>query len=79
MEIFLGIMVLLVGVVLIVAVLSQSGQEKNLSTSISGMSDTFYGKNKGKARDRLLMKITAIASVLFVVLNVIMYIYVVSH
>ncbi|MGM9663262.1 MAG: preprotein translocase subunit SecG [Eubacteriales bacterium] len=51
---------------LIVAVLMQNSQ-KGLSGAIAGGSDTFYGKNKGKSKQKKLSKLTAIASIVFVV------------
>ncbi len=51
---------------LIVAVLMQNSQ-KGLSGAIAGGADTFYGKNKGKSKQKKLSKLTAIASIVFVV------------
>ena len=51
---------------LIVAVLMQNSQ-KGLSGAIAGGTDTFYGKNKGKSKQKKLSKLTAIASIVFVV------------
>ena len=51
---------------LIVAVLMQNSQ-KGLSGAIAGGSYTFYGKNKGKSKQKKLSKLTAIASIVFVV------------
>ena len=52
---------------LIVAVLLQDSQ-KGLSGAIAGGSDTYYGKNKGKSKQKKLSKLTAIASIVFVVI-----------
>ena len=52
---------------LIVAVLMQNSQ-KGLSGAIAGGADTFYGKNKGKSKQKKLSKLTAIASIVFVVI-----------
>ena len=51
---------------LIVAVLMLNSL-KGLSGAIAGGADTFYGKNKGKSKQKKLSKLTAIASIVFVV------------
>ena len=59
--------ILLACALLIVAVLLQDSQ-KGLSGAIAGGSDTYYGKNKGKSKQKKLSKLTAIASIVFVVI-----------
>jgi preprotein translocase subunit SecG len=69
MYIAIGIILLLAALFLIVAVLLQSGKDKGLSGSISGgSSDTYFGKNKGKSRDKKLATITIIVAVVFVLI-----------
>lgn len=74
MDIVFGIILLVSGVFLIIAVLMQSGKSHNLSGTIAGGAETFFGKTKGKTIDKMLGKITTIVAVFFVVIVVIMYV-----
>ena len=65
-SIVFGSILLACALFLIVAVLLQDSQ-KGLSGAIAGGSDTYYGKNKGKSKQKKLSKLTAIASIVFVV------------
>ena len=66
-SIIFGSRLLACALFLIVAVLLQDSQ-KGLSGAIAGGSDTYYGKNKGKSKQKKLSKLTAIASIVFVVI-----------
>ena len=72
-ELTLGIIVLVFAVFLTVAVLMQSGKDKNLSGAIAGGADTFFSKAKANTWDKVLSKATLIISVIFTVLVVVMY------
>lgn len=74
MEIALGIILMVASVFLIIAVLMQSGKSHNLSGTIAGGAETFFGKTKGKAVDKLLSKLTTIIAVCFVILVAVIYI-----
>ena len=74
MEIALGIILMVASVFLIFAVLMQSGKSKKLSGTIAGGAETFFGKTKGKAIDKLLSKLTTIVAICFVVLVAVIYI-----
>ncbi|MBQ1956985.1 MAG: preprotein translocase subunit SecG [Clostridia bacterium] len=74
MAITLGIILLVMAVFLTVAVLAQSGKDKNLSGAIAGGADTFFGKTKGNTIDKLISKITAAVGVIFTLLVIVMYI-----
>ncbi len=74
MELFLGILLLVMAVFLIAAVLMQSGKDKKLSGSIAGGADTFFGKTKGAAADKVLSKLTTIVAIVFVVVVIAMYV-----
>jgi len=74
MEIVMGIILLVASVFLVVAVLMQSGKSHNLSGSIAGGAETFFGKTKGKAIDKMLSKVTTIVAIAFTLLVIIMYI-----
>ncbi len=64
----LGGLLLALAVVIIALVLAQQGKDKKLSGAIAGGTDSFYGKTKGADKDKLLSTVTAIASVVFVVI-----------
>ena len=67
MQYVLGGVLIALAAVLLVLVLLQSGKDASLSGSISGGStDTYYGQNKGRSRDKLLARFTVVASILFV-------------
>ena len=75
LEIVLGIIICVIAVVLVACVLLQSGKDKRLSGAIAGGADTFFGKNKSQAKDKVLSRITTVLSFVFVILVVVMYIY----
>ncbi len=68
-----GGILLALAVAIVALVLMQQGKDKKLSGAIAGGSDTFYGKNKGADKDKLLSTVTTVAAVLFVVVVVAMY------
>ena len=74
MNIVLGIILLVAAVFLIVAVLMQSGKSHNLSGSIAGGAETFFGKTKGNSMDKLLSKLTIVFAIVFAVIVVAMYV-----
>lgn len=75
MDIFIGIVLIVAAVFLVIAVLLQSGKDKTLSSAIGGSSsDTYYGKNKGNSKDRILNKLTTVVAVVFAVLVVVSFV-----
>ncbi len=58
---------IVVCVALIVVVLMQEGKSAGLG-SIGGAAETYWGRNKGRSMEGLLVKITKVLSVLFMVL-----------
>ena len=75
-EFFLGLALMVMAVFLIVAVLLQSGKDKDLSGAISGSAETFFAKSKARTWDKILSKLTLVVSIIFAILVVAMYIYV---
>lgn len=73
-ELVIGIILLVMAVFLVVAVLMQSGKDKRLSGAIAGGADTFFGKTKGSAFDKVLSKVTSVVAVIFTLLVIIMYV-----
>ena len=66
LEWIMGIALVVMAIFLTVVVLMQSDKDKRLSGTISGGADTYYGQNKGRSRDKLLARLTAVVSILFV-------------
>ncbi len=76
-ELILGIALMVMALFLIVAVLLQSGKDSNnLSGAISGSADTFFSKSKAGTFDKILSRATAVISILFGILVIVMYIFV---
>ena len=73
-EIILGAVILIFAVFLTVAVLLQHGKTHNLSGTIAGGAETFFGKEKGKTIDRILSTVTSVASVIFVVAVIVLFV-----
>lgn len=67
----LTIVFVLICVALTVIVLLQEGKSSGLG-SISGMADSYWGKNKGRSMEGTLEKFTKAAAVLFMVLAVVL-------
>ena len=74
MELVFSLILLVTAVFLVIAVLMQSGKSHNLSGSIAGGAETFFGKTKGKAIDKFLGKLTTIVSIVFALLVIVVYI-----
>ena len=74
LEIVLGLVVIVMALALVALVLLQSGKDKRLSGTIAGAAETFFAKGKSKSRDKILAKITTVASFVFVIIVVILYI-----
>lgn len=61
------IVFIFVCVALVIVVLMQEGKSAGLG-SISGAAETYWGRNKGRSMEGLLVKITKVLAVLFMVL-----------
>ena len=64
MKIALVIIFCILGVTLSAIILMQEGKSQGLG-AISGMADTYWGKNRGRSIEGGLEKFTKIAAVLF--------------
>lgn len=63
-----GIIVIVAAVALIAAVLMQQGKAHNLSGTIAGGAETFFGKSKGQTMNKKLNTFTTIVAILFVII-----------
>ncbi len=70
MELALGIVLIVLSVALTLMVLFQSAKDSRLSGTIAGGAETFFGKTKGTSIDKLLSKLTVVASVLLVLVAI---------
>ena len=71
LKVLLSVIFALICLALIVIILLQEGKSAGLG-SISGMADTYWGKNKGRSMEGTLEKFTKAAAVLFMVLAVVL-------
>ena len=67
-QLILGILLFISAIFLIVAVLMQTGKSKGVGAIAGGSSETYFGKNKGKSRDKKLALVTTIVAIIFVIL-----------
>jgi len=65
---------LISSIVIIIAVLFQKSNDEGLSGTIAGGSDTFYGRDKSAPTERALFKWTVIASIVFAVCVLAVYV-----
>ena len=72
LSIVLGSVLLLLALFLIIAVLLQNGKSKGTGV-VTGGAETFFGKNKAKAIDKKLSKLTIAAAILFIVCSIIVF------
>lgn len=73
-DIVFAIILLVAAAFLTIAVLMQSGKSHNLSGTIAGRADTFFGKTKGKTIDRVLSKLTTVVAIVFALLVIVVYV-----
>ena len=71
LRVVLNIIFILVCVALTVLVLMQEGKSAGLG-SISGAAETYWGRNKGRSMEGMLVKITKILAVFFMLLAVVL-------
>lgn len=71
-NILLTIVLVIASIVLIGSVIGQSGKSAGMSGSIAGGAEQLFGKQKGRALDQLLDKVTKVAAVLFMLCAIIL-------
>lgn len=70
-RIAVSVLYIIVSVALVILVLMQEGKTKGLG-SVSGAAETYWGKNKGRSMEGMLVKITKVLSVLFLALTIVL-------
>ena len=63
----LTIVVIRISIAITVVILMQEGKSAGLG-AISGAADTYWGKNKGRSMEGILVKVTRVGVILFLVL-----------
>lgn len=69
LRVILTIVYVLVCIGLVAIVLMQEGKSAGLSGAISGVADTYWGKNKGRSMEGAMNKITRYLAVAFIVIS----------
>jgi preprotein translocase subunit SecG len=67
-QIILSIVLIVLSVLLSIVILLQQSRQAGLSGAISGATDSFLGKNKGRSADARLAQITKAIAICFFVL-----------
>ena len=70
-KIIIQIIFILLCIALTVLVLMQEGKSAGLG-AISGMAETYWGKNKGRSMEGMLVKLTRIFVILFLVIAMVL-------
>ena len=70
-RVILTILFIIVCIAMTVLVLMQEGKSAGLG-AISGAAETYWGKNKGRSMEGMLVKLTKICAVLFIALAIIL-------
>ena len=69
MKLAMTIIFIIICLAMVILVTMQEGKDAGLGT-ISGMADTYWGKNKGRSMEGKLLKATTVCGVLFFVVAV---------
>ncbi|MFP3154358.1 preprotein translocase subunit SecG [Lachnospiraceae bacterium ZAX-1] len=67
LKVVLTVAFIIISLALIVIVLMQEGKSAGLG-AISGAADTYWGKNKGRSMEGMLVKLTRVLVILFLVI-----------
>ena len=71
LKVILTIVFIIISLVLTVVILMQEGKQAGLG-AIAGAADTYWGKNKGRSMEGMLVKITRISVILFILLAIVL-------
>ncbi len=67
----LSVLFIIISLVITVVILMQEGKSAGLG-AISGAADTYWGKNKGRSMEGVLVKLTRVCVILFLVIAVVL-------
>ena len=71
LKMVLTVIFILVSIALTVIILMQEGKSAGLG-AIAGAADTYWGKNKGRSMEGVLVKLTRVCVILFLVIAVVL-------
>lgn len=72
LKLIIEIAYIIVCIVLTIVVLMQEGKSAGLTGAISGIADTYWGKNQGRSVEGTLEKVTKILALIFIVLSAVL-------
>ena len=72
LKLIIEIAYIIVCIVLTIVVLMQEGKSAGLTGAISGIADTYWGKNKGRSVECTLEKVTKILALIFIVISAVL-------
>ena len=67
----LTVVFIIICIVLTVIILLQEGKSAGLG-AISGAADTYWGKNKGRSMEGMLVKVTRVLVILFLLISIVL-------
>lgn len=67
----LSVLFIIISLIITVVILMQEGKSAGLG-AISGAADTYWGKNKGRSMEGVLVKFTRVCVILFLVIAVVL-------
>lgn len=70
-KLILEVLFIIVCIALTVIILMQEGKSAGLG-AIAGAADTYWGKNKGRSMEGMLVKLTRVLVVLFIVISAVL-------
>ena len=71
LKVILTVIFIIVCIAITILVLLQEGKSQGLG-AISGAAESYWGKNKGRSMEGMLVKLTKVAAILFIVLAVVL-------
>lgn len=75
LQLILTIVQVVLCVVMVAAILMQTGKSEGLGNALSGAAETFFGKNKGRDLESKLSRLTAYLAGAFVLLTFVLAIF----
>lgn len=71
LKIVLTVVFIIISLIITVIILMQEGKNAGLG-AISGAAETYWGKNKGRSMEGMLVKLTRVCVILFLVLAIVL-------
>ncbi len=68
LNLILSILLVIISVAVTIIILMQEGKQVGLGT-IAGAAETYWGKNKGRSMEGVLIKVTRVLVVLFIIIS----------